>query len=400
MGGFHNGGEGGCCGFHQGGDCTGTSTSTGGVGAGTFPGSAVRRVPFIAADGSLNHDSGFEYDTALDALGIGVSNPGGVGKLEVHDDLDGIIAAIGHAKLGSVGAAVDEAWLGHYDRFTAAAVGFKQTAAGASKVNATAGQAIALAIGDVSKWQVDANGHLIAVTDNTVDIGADGATRPRNVRAAGLVLAGNGTVGAPSIGFDSDEDNGLYLEATNSVGIASAGAGRWKVNASGHLLAVTDASFDIGASGANRPRVLYTSSNAIIGATIQFGSLLGTLQTRGSPNRAGIETASANYAYLTGNLAAGATADADVILAAAATRTAGFLVAMGNAAPNGILGTRKWGLKFDGRTFVGVLNSAPTDADLQASEVSWYLDEATNTLKARVKYADGTTLKTGSVALV
>ena len=45
-------------------------------------------------------------------------------------------------------------------------------------------------------------------------------------------------------------------------------------------------------------------------------------------------------------------------------------------------------------------NSAPVDADLNAASVEFYLDEAGNNLKVRVKYTDGVTLKTGTIALV
>jgi hypothetical protein len=47
----------------------------------------------------------------------------------------------------------------------------------------------------------------------------------------------------------------------------------------------------------------------------------------------------------------------------------------------------------------GTPNSAPVDADLSKSQVSFYLDEATGKLKARAKYADGATLKTGITVL-
>lgn len=45
--------------------------------------------------------------------------------------------------------------------------------------------------GGTSHWEVQAStGHFLAVTDNTYDIGASGATRPRNVYVAGNVDAG------------------------------------------------------------------------------------------------------------------------------------------------------------------------------------------------------------------
>jgi hypothetical protein len=56
-------------------------------------------------------------------------------------------------------------------------------------------------------------------------------------------------------------------------------------------------------------------------------------------------------------------------------------------------------LKTDDRLVIGTPDSAPTDADLGAASISFYLDEAGNELQVRVKYADGTTLKTGAIAL-
>lgn len=50
--------------------------------------------------------------------------------------------------------------------------------------------------------------------------------------------------------------------------------------------------------------------------------------------------------------------------------------------------------KFDGRVVINTPNSAPTDANLSTSSTSFYLDEVTNTLRARVLYSDGTTFKT------
>jgi hypothetical protein len=52
------------------------------------------------------------------------------------------------------------------------------------------------------------------------------------------------------------------------------------------------------------------------------------------------------------------------------------------------------------RIFQGAPASAPTDAHLAASTIHFYLDEAGANLKVRVKYADGTTLKTATIALV
>lgn len=44
-------------------------------------------------------------------------------------------------------------------------------------------------------------------------------------------------------------------------------------------------------------------------------------------------------------------------------------------------------------------NTAPVDVDIQPTFIVPYLDESGNNLKIRVKYADGTTLKTATIAL-
>lgn len=56
--------------------------------------------------------------------------------------------------------------------------------------------AINMAPQGVNMWQFSAAGNLLASTDNTSDIGASGATRPRNVFAGTRVTAPAYTVGA------------------------------------------------------------------------------------------------------------------------------------------------------------------------------------------------------------
>jgi len=70
-------------------------------------------------------------------------------------------------------------------------------------------------------------GHLL-FTDNTYDLGASGATRPRTGYfgtsvITPLVLVGNGLVGAPSIAFSGDTDTGFYSVSGNQI-CASTGA--------------------------------------------------------------------------------------------------------------------------------------------------------------------------------
>jgi len=49
--------------------------------------------------------------------------------------------------------------------------------------------------------------------------------------------------------------------------------------------------------------------------------------------------------------------------------------------------------------FTKAPTSAPVDGDFHASDISFYLDETNHKLKVKVKYSDGTTIKTGEVAL-
>ena len=60
---------------------------------------------------------------------------------------------------------------------------------------------------------------------------------------------------------------------------------------------------------------------------------------------------------------------------------------------------RGWSDGTNARVALAAPASAPTDANLAASQVSAILDESGHTLNFRVRYSDGTTLKSGSVAL-
>lgn len=134
---------------------------------------------------------------------------------------------------------------------------------------------IIFATSNTVRWQINASGHFIANTDNAIDIGAAGATRPRtiyagtNVVAGGVVLASAGSFAATSLSFSGDPDTGLYSHAANVLGV-SAGAStvaRFAVTTltlDAHLL-FTDNTYDIGASGATRPRTAYLATSVAVG---------------------------------------------------------------------------------------------------------------------------------------
>jgi len=51
------------------------------------------------------------------------------------------------------------------------------------------------------------------------------------------------------------------------------------------------------------------------------------------------------------------------------------------------------------RLHLGGPATAPADADLVASQISFWINEATGMLGFKVKYADGTTVKNGTVVV-
>jgi hypothetical protein len=56
-------------------------------------------------------------------------------------------------------------------------------------------------------------------------------------------------------------------------------------------------------------------------------------------------------------------------------------------------------LQGDKRAMIAAAATAPTDSDLFAGSISFYLNESTNKVMVRVKYSNGTTLATGELAI-
>jgi hypothetical protein len=71
----------------------------------------------------------------------------------------------------------------------------------------------------------------------------------------------------------------LVLASGDSIIFAKTGVGnRWFINTSGHFLAATDNTYDIGASGATRPRTGYFGTNVVAGGE---GVFTGNVSTDG-----------------------------------------------------------------------------------------------------------------------
>lgn len=125
-------------------------------------------------------------------------------------------------------------------------------------------------IGDAAADSLTVNatiGSNLIFTDNTYDIGASGATRPRNLYLGGLLTMGGA------------------LTVNGNVTFGDAAADTVTVNGTvASNLIFTDNTYDIGASGATRPRNLYLAGNQVTdgSTTLSGGTANGIAYLNGS----------------------------------------------------------------------------------------------------------------------
>lgn len=150
------------------------------------------------------------------------------------------------------------------------------------RVDAQGAGTIIFRLSGTDRWQFNTSFHLAPVADNSYDIG-DTTHRARTI------YAGPGSAAAPSVSVanvSGTANDGLYSPGTGRLGITVGGTGRWEVAAAGHLLTINDNGYDIGATGATRPRTIYLGTSANIEAdrgliltnqTDAAGASVGTL---------------------------------------------------------------------------------------------------------------------------
>jgi hypothetical protein len=90
-----------------------------------------------------------------------------------------------------------------------------------------------------NRWNMETAGHFTASTDNTYDIGASGATRPRNIYVGTSFLAPLGAVGTPGITFDGNTNTGFWSAAANGIFGSVNGTRAWLINANGMQVGAT-----------------------------------------------------------------------------------------------------------------------------------------------------------------
>src|SRR5215510_3680640 len=75
------------------------------------------------------------------------------------------------------------------------------------------------------------------------------------------LYAPDGTFSAPSYSFTNSQTTGIFRDGADAIGFSTGGFSRWRIDGSGHFVAPADNTYDIGQSGATRPRDLFLGRN-------------------------------------------------------------------------------------------------------------------------------------------
>jgi hypothetical protein len=199
-----------------------------------------------------NNTTGGQSITVKTSAGTGITVPNG---RKAHLYVNGTSVIQMFDFINVLGGTIDNATLGATTASSARVTTLN--ASGATTLDGTV--ALGNAAGDVITVPGTLGSNLL-FTDNTYDIGASGATRPRN-----LFLAGAATVGGNlSVGGTLTITGGINLNGNVTVGDASTDTLTINSTITSNLI-FTDNTYDIGASGATRPRNLFLAGNATIG---------------------------------------------------------------------------------------------------------------------------------------
>jgi hypothetical protein len=251
-----------------------------------------------------NNTTGGQSITVKTSAGTGITVPNGR-KAHLYVDGTNVIQMFDFVDIN--GGTIDGTAIG--GAAAAAAAFTTLTASGATTLNGAV--ALGDAVGDLITVPGTINSNLL-FTDNSFDIGASGATRPRN-----LFLAGAATIGGNlSVGGTLTLTGGVNLNGNVTVGDASTDTLTINSTITSNLI-FTDNTYDIGASGATRPRNLFLAGNITAGGSQTLtGSLTvdsttdsssittGSIQTDG-----GLGVAKALFVGTTANIAGNVTLD-------------------------------------------------------------------------------------------
>jgi len=75
------------------------------------------------------------------------------------------------------------------------------------------------------------------------------------------LYAPDGSASAPQYAFTNSQTTGIFRDGSDAIGFSTGGFSRWRIDGSGHFVAPADNTYDIGQSGATRPRDLFLGRN-------------------------------------------------------------------------------------------------------------------------------------------
>ena len=150
---------------------------------------------------------------------------------------------------------------------------------------------------------------LYSSKDSAIHFAAGGVTAPFYVTAtgfAGQVRGPDGTAAAPAFTFNTSTSTGIFTSNDSTLRFSTGGTERFRMDGTG-LLASTDNSYDIGASAANRPRTGYFGTsivNAVGSASAPSYTFTGNTNTgmfQGGASILAFAAGGAQMFYLQGN---------------------------------------------------------------------------------------------------
>jgi hypothetical protein len=130
--------------------------------------------------------------------------------------------------------------------------------------------------------EVSVNGAILQGTANTLEL--RNGVNPQTFNTYNTSTSGNLTYERGVFGFASNilriGTEKLGTGVARAMDFVTDGTARWNISTAGHLLAVADNTYDIGATGVNRPRNLYIANAAFIYGQILLGDVGGGQSSR------------------------------------------------------------------------------------------------------------------------